>query len=185
MVLKSEILSQEKDVVFKERLKELLELSQKDDILNLIQNFNRRYSTWEKIAKNLMEENKKMMKNAQREDLSMFIFLFTYHPKNKQKLRVELKPFFHNGLLSSTNGQKLTVSKLKSSSNEIILGFLPMSFPLSSENHPILTIRQLEYLKEFVKTRMNDIFDELSEDYLDPKNSNNSNGILKKYIPYN
>ena len=63
MVLKSEILSQEKDVVFKERLKELLELSQKDDILNLIQNFNRRYSTWEKIAKNLMEENKKMMKN--------------------------------------------------------------------------------------------------------------------------
>ena len=78
MVLKSEILSQEKDVVFKERLKELLELSQKDDILNLIQNFNRRYSTWEKIAKNLMEENKKMMKNAQREDLSMFIFLFTY-----------------------------------------------------------------------------------------------------------
>lgn len=40
MVLKSEILSQEKDVVFKERLKELLELSQKDDILNLIQNFN-------------------------------------------------------------------------------------------------------------------------------------------------
>lgn len=59
MVLKSEILSQEKDVVFKERLKELLELSQKDDILNLIQNFNRRYSTWEKIAKNLMEENKK------------------------------------------------------------------------------------------------------------------------------
>lgn len=45
MVLKSEILSQEKDVVFKERLKELLELSQKDDILNLIQNFNRRYST--------------------------------------------------------------------------------------------------------------------------------------------
>lgn len=185
MVLKSEILSQEKDVVFKERLKELLELSQKDDILNLIQNFNRRYSTWEKIAKNLMEENKKMMKNAQREDLSMFIFLFTYHPKNKQKLRVELKPFFHNGLLSSTYGLKLTVSKLKSSSNEIILGFLPMSFPLSSENHPILTIRQLEYLKEFVKTRMNDIFDELSEDYLDPKNSNNSNGILKKYIPYN
>lgn len=185
MVLKSEILSQEKDVVFKERLKELLELSQKDDILNLIQNFNRRYSTWEKIAKNLMEENKKMMKNAQREDLSMFIFLFTYHPKNKQKLRVELKPFFHNGLLSSTYGLKLTVSKLKSSSNEIILGFLPMSFPLSSKNHPILTIRQLEYLKEFVKTRMNDIFDELSEDYLDPKNSNNSNGILKKYIPYN
>lgn len=59
MVLKSEILSQEKDVIFKERLKELLELSQKDDILNLIQNFNRRYSTWEKIAKNLMEENKK------------------------------------------------------------------------------------------------------------------------------
>lgn len=81
MVLKSEILSQEKDVVFKERLKELLELSQKDDILNLIQNFNRRYSTWEKIAKNLMEENKKMMKNAQREDLSMFIFFIYISPK--------------------------------------------------------------------------------------------------------
>lgn len=48
MVLKSEILSQEKDVIFKERLKELLELSQKDDVLNLIQNLNRRYSTWEK-----------------------------------------------------------------------------------------------------------------------------------------
>ena len=185
MVLKSEILSQEKDVIFKERLKELLELSQKDDILNLIQNFNRRYSTWEKIAKNLMEENKKMMKNAQREDLSMFIFLFTYHPKNKQKLRVELKPFFHNGLLSSTYGLKLTVSKLKSSSNEIILGVLPISFPLSSENYPILTLRQLEYLKEFVKDRLKDIFDELSEDYLNPKNSNNSKDILKKYIPYN
>lgn len=81
MVLKSEILSQEKDVIFKERLKELLELSQKDDILNLIQNFNRRYSTWEKIAKNLMEENKKMMKNAQREDLSMFIFFIYISPK--------------------------------------------------------------------------------------------------------
>ena len=119
MVLKSEILSQEKDVIFKERLKELLELSQKDDILNLIQNFNRRYSTWEKIAKNLMEENKKMMKDNRTEYLSMFLFLFTYHPKNKQKLRVELKPFFHNGLLSSTNGQKLTVSKLKISSNEL------------------------------------------------------------------
>lgn len=81
MVLKSEILSQEKDIIFKERLKELLELSQKDDILNLIQNFNRRYSTWEKIAKNLMEENKKMMKNAQREDLSMFIFFIYISPK--------------------------------------------------------------------------------------------------------
>lgn len=185
MVLKSEILSREKDVIFQERLKELLELSQKDDILDLIQNLNRRYSTWEKIAKKMMEENKKIMKDARKEDLSMFLFLFTYHPKNKQKLRVDLKPFFHYGLLSSTDRQKLTVSKLKSSSNEIILGFLPMSFPLSSENHPILTIRQLEYLKEFVKTRMNDIFDELSEDYLDPKNSNNSNGILKKYIPYN
>lgn len=185
MVLKSEILSQEKDVIFKERLKELLELSQKDDILDLIQNFNRRISTWEKIAKKMIEENKKIMKDARTEELSMFIFLFTYHPNNKQKLRVELKSFFYNGLLSSSDGGRMTVSKLKSSSNEIILGFLPMSFPLSSENHPILTIRQLEYLKEFVKTRMNDIFDELSEDYLDPKNSNNSNGILKKYIPYN
>ena len=125
------------------------------------------------------------MKNAQREDLSMFIFLFTYHPKNKQKLRVELKPFFHNGLLTSTDGQKLTVSKLKSCSNEIILGFVPIALPLSSENNPILTIRHLESLKGFIKTRMNDIFDELLEDYLDPKHSNNSNGILKKYIPYN
>ena len=185
MVLRSEILSQEKDVVLKERLKELLELSQRDDILDLIQNLNRRYSTWEKFAIEVMEKNKKMMKDAQTEYLSMFLFLFTYHPKNKQKLRVELKPFFHNGLLSSTNGQKLTVSKLKSSSNEIILGVLPMSFPLSSENYPILTIRQLDYLKEFVKNRLKDIFDELSEDYLDPKNSNNSNGNLKKYIPYN
>jgi len=79
----------------------------------------------------------------------------------------------------------LTVSKLKSSSNEIILGVLPMSFPLSSENYPILTLRQLEYLKEFVKDRLKDIFDELSEDYLNPKNSNNSKDILKKYIPYN
>lgn len=185
MVLKSEILSQEKDVVFKERLKELLELSQKDDILNLIQNFNRRYSTWEKIAKNLMEENKKMMKNAQREDLSMFIFLFTYHPKNKQKLRVELKPFFHNGLLSSTYGLKLTVSKLKSSSNEIVLGVCPVHLPLSDKNYPIMTIYQLDSLKKFVEMRMDNIFDELSEDYLDPKNSNNSKDILKKYIPYN
>lgn len=60
-----------------------------------------------------------------------------------------------------------------------------MSFPLSSENYPILTLRQLEYLKEFVKDRLKDIFDELSEDYLNPKNSNNSKDILKKYIPYN
>lgn len=59
MVLKSEILSQEKDVVFKERLKELLELSQKDDILDLIQNLNRRYSTWEKIAIEVMKKIKK------------------------------------------------------------------------------------------------------------------------------
>lgn len=185
MVLKSEILSQEKDVVLKERLQELLELSQRDDVLDLIQNFNRHFYTWEKIAKNLMEKNKKMMKDAQTEDLSMFLFLFTYHPKNKQKLRVELKPFFHNGLLTSTDGQKLTVSKLKSCSNEIILGFVPIALPLSSENNPILTIRHLESLKGFIKTRMNDIFDELLEDYLDPKHSNNSNGILKKYIPYN
>ena len=185
MVLKSEILSQEKDVVLKERLQELLELSQRDDVLDLIQNFNRHFYTWEKIAKNLMEKNKKMMKDAQTEDLSMFLFLFTYHPKNKQKLRVELKPFFHNGLLTSTDGQKLTVSKLKSCSNEIILGFVPIALPLSSENNPIITIRHLESLKGFIKTRMNDIFDELLEDYLDPKHSNNSNGILKKYIPYN
>lgn len=185
MVLKSEILSQEKDVVLKERLQELLELSQRDDVLDLIQNFNRHFYTWEKIAKNLMEKNKKMMKDAQTEDLSMFLFLFTYHPKNKQKLRVELKPFFHNELLTSTDGQKLTVSKLKSCSNEIILGFVPIALPLSSENNPILTIRHLESLKGFIKTRMNDIFDELLEDYLDPKHSNNSNGILKKYIPYN
>lgn len=185
MVLKSEVLSQEKDVVFEERLKELLELSQRDDVLYLIQNFNRHFYTWEKIAKNLMEKNKKMMKDARTEDLSMFLFLFTYHPKNKQKLRVELKPFFHNGLLTSTDGQKLTVSKLKSCSNEIILGFLPISFPLSSENYPILTIRQLDYLKEFVKNRLKEIFDELSEDYLDPKNSTGSKDILKKYIPYN
>lgn len=185
MVLRSEILSQEKDVVLKERLKELLELSQKDDILNLIQNFNRRISTWEKIAKNLMEENKKIMKTANVRELSMFVFLFSYHPKNKKRLRVELKPFFHNGLLTSTDGQKLTVSKLKSCSNEIILGFIPIALPLSSGNNPILTIRHLESLKGFIKTRMNDIFDELSEDYLDPNNSNNSNGILKKYIPYN
>lgn len=185
MVLKSEILSQEKDVVLKERLQELLELSQRDDVLDLIQNFNRHFYTWEKIAKNLMEKNKKMMKDARTEDLSMFLFLFTYHPKNKQKLRVELKPFFHNGLLTSTDGQKLTVSKLKSCSNEIILGFVPIALPLSSENNPILTIRHLESLKGFIKTRMNNIFDELLEDYLDPKHSNNSNGILKKYIPYN
>lgn len=185
MVLKSEILSREKDVVFQERLKELLELSQKDDILDLIQNLNRRYSTWEKIAKKMMEENKKIMKDARKEDLSMFLFLFTYHPKNKQKLRVDLKPFFHYGLLSSTDRQKLTVSKLSSCSNEIILGFVPIALPLSSGNNPILTIRHLESLKGFVKTRMNDIFDELSEDYLDPKNSNNSKDILKKYIPYN
>lgn len=185
MVLRSDVLSQEKDVVLKERLKELLELSQRDDVLDLIQNFNRHFYTWEKIAKNLMEKNKKMMKDAQTEDLSMFLFLFTYHPKNKQKLRVELKPFFHNGLLTSTDGQKLTVSKLKSCSNEIILGFVPIALPLSSENNPILTIRHLESLKGFIKTRMNDIFDELLEDYLDPKHSNNSNGILKKYIPYN
>lgn len=185
MVLKSEILSQEKDVVLKERLQELLELFQRDDVLDLIQNFNRHFYTWEKIAKNLMEKNKKMMKDARTEDLSMFLFLFTYHPKNKQKLRVELKPFFHNGLLTSTDGQKLTVSKLKSCSNEIILGFVPIALPLSSENNPILTIRHLESLKGFIKTRMNDIFDELLEDYLDPKHSNNSNGILKKYIPYN
>ena len=185
MVLKSEILSQEKDVVFEERMKELLELSQKDDILDLIQNFNRHISTWEKIANNLMEENKKMMKTTNVRELSMFVFLFSYHPKNKQKLRVELKPFFYNGLLRSTDGQKLTVSKLKSSSNEIILGFIPIALPLSSENNPILTIRHLESLKGFIKTRMNDIFDELLEDYLDPKHSNNSNGILKKYIPYN
>lgn len=59
MVLKSEILSQEKDVVLKERLKELLELSQRDDILDLIQNLNRRYSTWEKIAIEVMEKIKK------------------------------------------------------------------------------------------------------------------------------
>ncbi len=185
MVLKSEILSQEKDVVLKERLQELLELSQKDDILNLIQNFNRRISTWEKIANNLMEENKKIMKTANVRELSMFVFLFSYHPKNKKRLRVELKPFFHNGLLTSTDGQKLTVSKLKSCSNEIILGFIPIALPLSSGNNPILTIRHLESLKGFIKTRMNDIFDELSEDYLDPNNSNNSNCILKKYIPYN
>lgn len=185
MVLKSEILSQEKDVIFKERLKELLELSQKDDILDLIQNLNRRYSTWEKIAIKVMEKNRKMMKDDRTEYLSMFIFLFTYHPNNKQKLRIELKPFFHNGLLSSTNGQKLTVSKLKSSSNEIVLGVLPMSFPLSSENYPILTLRQLEYLKEFVKNRLKDIFDEISEDYLNPENSTGSKDILKKYIPYN
>lgn len=185
MVLKSEILSQEKDVILKERLKELLELSQRDDILDLIQNFNRRYYTWEKIAKKLMEENKKMMKYIRTEELSMFLFLFTYHPKNKKRLRVELKPFFHDGLLTLTDGQKLTVSKLKSCSNEIILGFIPIVLPLSSGNNPILTIRHLESLKGFIKTRMNDIFDELSEDYLDPNNSNNSNGILKKYIPYN
>lgn len=185
MVLKSEILSQEKDVVLKERLKELLELSQRDDVLDLIQNFNRRYYTWEKIAKKLMEENKKMMMHIRTEELSMFLFLFTYHPKNKKRLRVELKPFFHDGLLTSTDGQKLTVSKLKSCSNEIILGFIPIALPLSSGNNPILTIRHLESLKGFIKTRMNDIFDELLEDYLDPKHSNNSNGILKKYIPYN
>lgn len=59
MVLKSEILSQEKDVVLKERLQELLELSQRDDVLDLIQNFNRHFYTWEKIAKNLMEKIKK------------------------------------------------------------------------------------------------------------------------------
>lgn len=132
-----------------------------------------------------MEENKKMMKNAQREDLSMFIFLFTYHSKNKQKLRVELKPFFHNGLLSSTYGLKLTVSKLKSSSNEIVLGVCPVHLPLSDKNYPIMTIYQLDSLRKFVKMRMDNIFDELSEDYLDPKNSNNSKNILKKYIPYN
>ena len=185
MVLRSEILSQEKDVVLKERLKELLELSQKDDVLDSIQNFNRRISTWEKIANNLMKENKKMMKYIRTEELSAFLFLFTYHPKNEKRLRVELKPFFYNGLLTSTDGQKLTVSKLKSSSNEIILGFVPIALPLSSENNPILTIRHLESLKGFIKTRMNDIFDELSEDYLDPKNSTGSKDILKKYIPYN
>ena len=185
MVLKYEILSQEKDVVLKERLKELLELSQKDDILNLIQNFNRRISTWEKIANNLMEENKKIMKTANVQELSMFVFLFSYHPKNKQKLRVELKPLFYNGLLSSSDGTKLTVSKLISSSDEIVLGFLPVGLPLSSKNYPILTVSYLENLKKFVSNRLKDIFDELSEDYLDPKNSNNSNGNLKKYIPYN
>ena len=73
MVLKSEVLSQEKDVVFEERLKELLELSQRDDVLDLIQNFNRRISTWEKIANNLMEENKKIMKTANVRELSMFL----------------------------------------------------------------------------------------------------------------
>ena len=185
MVLKSEILSQEKDVVFEERLKELLELSQKDDILDLIQNFNRRISTWEKIAKKMIEENKKIMKDARTEELSMFLFLFTYHPKNKQKLRVDIKPLFYNGLLSSTDGQKLTVSRLSSYSDEIVLGFFPIGLPLSSENYPILSISYLENLKKFVKMRMDDIFDELAEDYLDPKNSNNSNGILTKYIPYN
>ena len=185
MVLKSEILSQEKDVVFEERMKELLELSQKDDVLDLIQNFNRRYSTWEKIAKNLMNEYKKNIEKIRPNELSMFIFLFTYHPNNKQKLRVELKSFFYNGLLSSSDGGRMTVSKLKSSSNEIILGILPISLPLSDKNYPILTIRYLDSLKEFVKKRLKDIFDELLEDYLDPKHSNNSNGILKKYIPYN
>ena len=48
-----------------------------------------------------------------------------------------------------------------------------------------MTIYQLDSLKKFVKMRMDNIFDELSEDYLDPKNSNNSKDILKKYIPYN
>ena len=185
MVLKSEILSQEKDVIFKERLQELLELSQKDNILDLIQNFNRRYYTWEKIAKNLMNEYEKIIEKIRPNELSMFIFLFTYHPNNKQKLKVELKSFFYNGLLSSSDGGRMTVSKLKSSSNEIVFGVLPISLPLSAENYPILTVRQMESLKGFIKTRMNDIFDELSEDYLDPKNSNNSNGNLKKYIPYN
>lgn len=185
MVLKSEILSQEKDVIFKERLKELLELSQKDNILDLIQNFNRRISTWEKISKKMIEENKKIMKDARTEELSMFIFLFTYHPNNKQKLRVELKSFFYNGLLSSSDGGRMTVSKLKSSSNEIVLGVLPVHIPLSDKNYPILTIRQLDYLKEFVENRLKEIFDELSEDYLDPKNSTGSKDILKKYIPYN
>lgn len=185
MVLKSEILSREKDVIFQERLKELLELSQKDNILDLIQNFNRRISTWEKISKKMIEENKKIMKDARTEELSMFIFLFTYHPNNKQKLRVELKSFFYNGLLSSSDGGRMTVSKLKSSSNEIVLGVLPVHIPLSDKNYPILTIRQLDYLKEFVENRLKEIFDELSEDYLDPKNSTGSKDILKKYIPYN
>lgn len=185
MVLKSEILSQEKDVIFQERLKELLELSQKDDILNLIQNFNRRISTWEKIAKNLMNEYEKIIEKIRPNELSMFIFLFTYHPNNKQKLRVELKPFFYNGLLSSSDGERMTVSKLKSSSNEIVLGVCPVHLPLSDKNYPILTIRQLDYLKEFVKNRLKEILDELSEDYLDPKNSTGSKDILKKYIPYN
>ena len=72
MVLKSEILSQEKDVVFKERLKELLELSQKDDILDLIQNLNRRYSTWEKIAIEVMK--KKTLK------LNICLCFFFYSP---------------------------------------------------------------------------------------------------------
>lgn len=81
MVLKSEILSQEKDVVLKERLQELLELSQRDDVLDLIQNFNRHFYTWEKIAKNLMEKNKKMMKDAQTEDLSMFLFYLPTTPR--------------------------------------------------------------------------------------------------------
>ena len=185
MVLKSEILSREKDVIFQERLKELLELSQKDDILNLIQNFNRRISTWEKIAKNLMNEYEKIIEKIRPNELSMFIFLFTYHPNNKQKLRVELKSFFYNGLLSSSDGGRMTVSKLKSSSNEIVLGVCPVHLPLSDKNYPILTIRQLDYLKEFVENRLKEIFDELSEDYLDPKNSTGSKDILKKYIPYN
>ena len=185
MVLKSEILSQEKDVVLQERLKELLELSQREDILNLIQNFNRRYYTWEKIAKNLMDEYEKIIEKIRPNELSMFIFLFTYHPNNKQKLKVELKSFFYNGLLSSSDGGRMTVSKLKSSSNEIVLGVLPISLPLSAENYPILTVRQMESLKEFVKMRLKDIFDEVSEDYLNPKNSTRSKDILKKYIPYN
>lgn len=185
MVLKSEILSQEKDVIFQERLKELLELSQRDDVLNLIQNLNRRIFTWEKIAKNLMNEYEKIIEKIRPNELSMFIFLFTYHPNNKQKLRVELKSFFYNGLLSSNDGGRMTVSKLKSSSNEIVLGVCPVHLPLSDKNYPILTIRQLDYLKEFVENRLKEIFDELSEDYLDPKNSTGSKDILKKYIPYN
>lgn len=186
MVLKSDILSQEKDLVFEERMKELLKLSQKDNILDLIQNLNRRSATWEKIASNLMDENKKILGDGRSpQELSMFIFLFTYHPKNKKKLRVELKSFFHNGLLFSSDGPKLTVSKLKSSSDETVLGVLPISLPLSAENHPILTGLQMEYLEKFVKKRLVEIFDELTEDYLDPKNSNNQKPVLKKYIPYN
>ena len=185
MVLKTNILNQEKDVLFQERISELLKLSQDKNVLDSIQNINRRLSTWEKIAKDLMEENKKIIKTDRVQELSMFTFLFTYHPKNKQKLRIELKPPFYNGLLSSSDGTKLTVSKLISSSNEIVLGVIPIGLPLSSENYPILTVSHWENLKNFIKMRMDDIFDELSEDYLIPKSSNNSKVILKKYIPYN